>query len=251
MSKIPSTPFSSIPEYVALVDSIKKKSEEAGNNADLLFRGQPIDRELLPKLGRLTPHGTFEKIEKLILADFKRGLLPLSEFKPENNWDVLALAQHHGLPTRLLDWTYSALVALWFAVGEPPRDTNLKTQSGVVWILKSEVGDFKQEEDEDSPFDNGKTKIFRGSVVSRRISAQAGLFTVHRLNDGDKFVALDKNRQFIDRLIKITIPYGKFPEIRKLLGIMGVHHATIFPDLDGLCSYLSWRYFKTIKNPVP
>jgi len=111
--------ITSVTGYVQKVIEIKKLNEATGNNAELIFRGQPVDQPLLPRLVRLDlriEHESWKKTEALILEEFKRGLLPLSEFKPENNWDLLALAQHHGLPTRLLDWTYSALAALCFTV---------------------------------------------------------------------------------------------------------------------------------------
>ena len=107
-------------EFITRIETLKYEHEVSGNNSELLFRGQREDKKLLPKLARLNLNGNIKKIEKLMLDEFKRASLPLAEFEPKDNWDWLALAQHHGLPTRLLDWTYSALVALWFAVQNPP-----------------------------------------------------------------------------------------------------------------------------------
>ncbi|MEZ8383099.1 FRG domain-containing protein [Vibrio splendidus] len=118
-------------EYIDYVESLKLRSENLGNNTELLFRGQRQDYSLLPKLARLDLNGDIKNVERLMLDEFRRACLPLAEFQPENNWDLLALAQHHGLPTRLLDWTYSALIALWFAVQKEPK----VKESGVVWVL--------------------------------------------------------------------------------------------------------------------
>ena len=98
---IPKETITNVKDFIDLIEKIKEANEAKGNRAELLFRGQGVDRPLLPKLSRLHLNGTIINVEKLILAEFKRGILPLTEFKPENNWDLLALAQHHGLPTRL------------------------------------------------------------------------------------------------------------------------------------------------------
>ena len=69
--------------------------------------------------------------------------MPLSEFQTKGEWELIALAQHHGLPTRLLDWTYSAFVALWFAVNETAQKVEKDKEYGVVWLLKTKPSDFK------------------------------------------------------------------------------------------------------------
>jgi hypothetical protein len=226
--------------FITRIETIKSEFESSDNNAELLFRGQRQDHKLCPKLVRLNLNGDIRKVEKLILDEFKRASLPLAEFEPKDNWDWLALAQHHGLPTRLLDWTYSALIALWFAVEKAPKDNN----NGVVWVLKSEVSDFRDTEKHDDPLKNQVTKIFRSRVISKRISAQAGAFTVHRINlDGDT-VRLESNATFRDRLTRLTIPSTNFSSIRKSLKMMGVNHSTVFPDIDGLCQHIERRFSK-------
>lgn len=236
--------FTSVSNYIATVEKIKADNEAAGNKADLLFRGQTIDKPLLPKIARYEPNGDIRNIEKLVLKEFRRGILPLSEFQPSSEWDLLALAQHHGLPTRLLDWTYSALVALWFAVSVTDAAKIRKNQNGVVWILSPEVKDFLMDDDQESPYANGITKIFRGNIVSRRISAQAGLFTAHKIIRGVKVIPLESNGIYSRKLTKILIPSEKFRSIRLQLNTLGINQATIYPDLDGFCAHLGWRYFK-------
>jgi hypothetical protein len=230
-----------IQDYLKVIEDIKEDNEINGNKSDLLFRGQGIDKPLLPKIARLRLRGEISNIEKLIMDEFERGMIPLTEFKPTTNWDLLALAQHHGLPTRLLDWSYSALVALYFAVENPPVIDDLKTQNGVVWILSSTEEDFKVDKTK-SPFLTKATKIFRSSVVSRRISSQAGIFSIHGINDNGKLIALEKNKRFKSKLEKIIIPADCFSEIRKKLYILGINNYTIYPDMDGYCKHLTWRY---------
>jgi hypothetical protein len=220
-----------VSSYIAFVESLKEDNETKGNKTELLFRGQGADKPLIPKIGRLKYKIQTNSIlhtEKLILGEFRRGILPLTEFKIENNWDLLALAQHHGLPTRLLDWSYSALIALWFAVDNPPFvDKKGIPQDGVVWILAAEDKDFRTDTTTADPLDNNITKIFRSNVVSRRISAQSGVFTVHKILNDNKLIRFENNKNFKNKLTKLLIKGDNFAKLRKQLSILGIHYASI------------------------
>lgn len=232
-----------VQQYVALIDNEKDIAEKSGNDADFLFRGQRRDLPLLPKLARLDLRGEILNIEKLIIDEFRRTSRPLSEFRPGDDWDLLALAQHHGLPTRLLDWTYSALAALWFTVKDTPcKNKNKTTENGVVWLLTPEVEDFRTDTEQYGPLSNKITKIFRPKVISRRISAQVSAFTVHKINKNGRVIRFENHAKFKKKLLKIIVPPEHFPRIRHSLNILGVNNATLFPDIDGLCSHLKWRY---------
>lgn len=241
--------ISSVQEFLDIVQKIKDGQEKTGNKADLIFRGQSEDKPLLPKLARLSEdgllNGTIHDVEKLMMNEFERNFLPLSEFKPSNDWDLMALAQHYGLPTRLLDWSYSALVALWFAVKHPAKKRDDNSYSdGVVWILATKTEDFRAIKKDKTPFDVGSSKVFRSTVISRRISSQMGLFTLHLIEETGKVYKFETTKEFKDRLTKITIRSDKFPALRKQLDILGVNHATVFPELGGLCEHLQWRFSK-------
>lgn len=237
-----------VSEFVARIADIKTSQVALGNKNDLLFRGQPCDKPLLPKLGRLTPKGERGKIERLLLDKFARESLPFTEFEPRDEWDLVALAQHHGLPTRLLDWTHSSLAALWFAVRRPPqtKESGDGLEIGVVWVLCADLEDFQQITSGTSPLDNKlRTLIFRPKAITRRIVAQSAVFTVHKLHDdSSNFIALDKNRLYKQKLIKVIIPAEAFSGIREELNMYNANAALLFPDLDGLCAHLSWRYTK-------
>src|SRR3954451_2726659 len=99
-----------------------------------VYRGDPdVSLPLLTSLDKLggarSPHGKAE-LEEHILRNFIRYSRPYFDNPPENEWEVLVAAQHHGLPTRLLDWTYSPLVAAHFATVESERESYR-----VVWRL--------------------------------------------------------------------------------------------------------------------
>jgi hypothetical protein len=159
------------------------------------------------------------------------------------------VAQHHGLPTRLIDWTYSAAAALWFAVKDGVAHNNWWRHEefcGVVWILRTEVSDFAPLEKTD-PFTIDKTQLFRPRVIAHRIQAQAGLFTVHSVKERDgrpDFIPLEINSVLTARLTRVPIKASCFRKLRDELDVFGVNESTMYPDLDGVCKHLQWRYTK-------
>ena len=240
---------SSVSSVLRLVEELKAAETKKGNKADFVFRGQSTDDELLPRITRLKPKGTLLAVEQLMLEEFERQMLPFAEFTPQDKWDLLALAQHHRLPTRLLDWSYSALAALWFCVHQgPKKDEHGNLLNGVVWVLKSISDDFIKFPTSEDPFSQKKTRIFRPRVVSKRIMAQAGLFTCHRQTSKGQFIPLERNSNYKGRMVKITIPAGRFLTIREQLYASGVTDVALFPDLEGLSRHLETRYFHLRKR---
>ncbi len=61
-----------------------------------------------------------------MFQEFRRLYVGLTDLTPESEWDLLALAQHYGLPTRFLDWTYGALASVWFAVESEGNDQKVR-----------------------------------------------------------------------------------------------------------------------------
>jgi hypothetical protein len=246
-----------IRDYVDLVDRENEASEKAGNEIEFLFRGQRRDLSLLPKLARLVLRGEIKEMERRIFTEFRRTNFLVSEFKMENEWNLLTLAQHHGLPTRLLDWTFNALVGLWFAVRKEAFsiDTHKEYdiakeyyteeknyEHGVVWIFRPEQEDYEIDIEKMGPFGNKKTKILRPKVISPRISAQSGAFTVHKINPKKGIIKFEELKQYKGKLLKVKIPPDAFPKIRHRLDMLGINNSTMFPDLDGLCEHLTWQY---------
>ncbi|WP_321927867.1 FRG domain-containing protein [Paraburkholderia guartelaensis] len=229
---------SSLHQYIELVN------RETNSDAmpPSLFRGQRQDRPLLPKLARLYNEkrlkGRFLDVEEAMVREFARqaGVYVAQEQTP---WDWLAIAQHHGMATRLLDWTENPLLALWFAVQREAE----KQQPGVVWIFNPTNDDYVDPASSASPFALGRTRVLQPRHSNMRLRVQSGRFTVHHFREQDgRFIPLEKHRRYGGQLKKVLIDGSSFMQIRCDLDRCGVNAGTMFPDLGGLAQHVEWQF---------
>jgi len=206
-----------------------------------IFRGQRKDWPLIPNIARKIHVLEILDSEKVLINEFKRGAISHISSIPETDWDWLSIAQHHGLPTRLLDWTKNPLAALWFAVRKPAE---YRKDNAVVWIFRPNETDIISDPGKaQSPFEGGRTKVFEPRHITPRIRAQEGVFTVHKyIPDIKKFVSLEKNRAYKGRLEKIIISSQYFSNLRFELNRCGIHASSQFPDLDGLSERIASKH---------
>lgn len=223
-----------------------------------LFRGQEDESWLLKPgiarpqyVSRVTPD-----TEARMLVEFKHRAIPHLESMLElADADWLAIAQHHAMPTRLLDWSGSALAALWFAIRRPavvPPDR--PAPAAAVWMLAATEPDLIDDGERNTPLKITKTKLLKPRHVSRRIAAQDGWFSVHRgMPDGlgMKFVSLDTNKEFKKRLGYVRIPPDAFGGIRSQLQTAGINRGVLFPDLDGVAGRVTDAILYPSDQSVP
>lgn len=215
----------------------------------------------LDQLGGNNPPHTKADLEEYILRNFIRYSRPYFASAPVNDWEVLVSAQHHGLPTRLLDWTYSPLVAAHFATVDPAISTDR-----AVWLLdwKAVHRHFKLPElalliqdlegmaaagrpftpssmfsmPEDAP---PFACMLEPPSLDARIVAQSAAFTLcsDKRRSFDRFL---EDEGLGEALTKIVIPPAEAGRIRDQLDLVSVDERRLFPDLDGVAAHLR-RYY--------
>lgn len=203
-----------------------------------LFRGQGEDVAIRPKIGR-DGYNYSQSRERLMFNAFKDGSRPFLAQFPRSEWEWLALAQHHGAPTRLTDWSTNPLVAMWFAVTSYPLDRDavifsLDTSRTDVLTVNSTTGDVSDGTRIDHPLSPTKgVYLLETAPVSPRITTQRGIFTSHGSPETELPIPSGE---------KFTVPKGLRGEMQGQLLDFGIDASHIFPDLDGLCLTLDWRF---------
>jgi hypothetical protein len=182
--------FVSIAEPVTTVAILSKLVESNFKDDKLttvIYRGHgAASFKLMPKVGRLKPNANSASQtvnENLMLELFRRQAIDRIPVPTVDAWELLAVAQHHGMATRLLDWTRSPLVALYFAVcfecesrdktGRPQRED----AEIIAWRVRKK--DLTTPLPECGPLKIKRPIRYIPRIVTPRLRAQSGLFTAH------------------------------------------------------------------------
>lgn len=243
---------------------MKFEDKEIGSLSDLIghlkndlpagrptwFRGQrDAAWRLEPNIKR---HGGAEA-ERALFKRFKQNALSQVPVKPTTEWEWLFIMQHFGLPTRLLDWTESALIGLYFALdGESGTNADapaalwamdpigLNQASKWTGLHQADIPGFDDDEDL-SPY--LPSQVTRGgfnlepvaAIASRnnaRIQVQQGVFTIHHksldpLDDGAR----------LGHIWRYIVPAAVISELRKDLEMLNLTRLSLFPELQNVANY--------------
>lgn len=187
------------------------------------------------------------------LARFKQSAAMLTERLPNSSFDWTFLMQHYGVPTRLLDWSESPLIAMYFAVEAFARYPNIDS---AIWCLKpvalnknagisdpNEVQYIPSFDDEElQPYAAETIRTSRvvlfpvATIATRnnaRIQAQLGTFTIHHTQKLAIEEVGDKSH-----VIKYIIPHAHREYLLKELKILGLTRFSLFPELASVGAIL-------------
>ena len=216
------------------INTIEELIQHVKKSSNIFFRGvSNATHDLIPSIARLgKSREEIESIEKDIFALFKLEAAPYINKVPDTEWEWLMLAQHHGLNTRLLDWSRNPLIGAYFASLKYKNE-----KDGAIWCASIEF----MHPDECKnllPYDVEDVRGVFPYHISPRIKAQDGVFTCHPTSDliDSKYPL---NLSLYDKYI---IPKDKKEEFQKDLKLLGINHSTVFPEIDGLCKFFNERY---------
>ena len=210
-----------IASFPQLHEALQKYRDETG----WVFRGHGTPSyHLIPKAGREPYCGVDDRV---IFRSWRLRAIEYLTNLPDNDWDWLAVAQHHGLATRLLDWTSNPLNAAYFAV-ERFRD-----EPAVIHAAKFGSRIFAADK---SPWELTGVAQFLPKGVVPRITRQGGCFSVHPRPTED----LERSADRLEGLDRLVISKDYRRTLLLELSRYGVNRATLFPDLDGLSEFVNW-----------
>jgi hypothetical protein len=229
-----------------------------GAKSTIVYRGAGIGRKLESSLRRRG--GEYAGRERRILAAFKR--YAYRSGRPEwSDWEWLALAQHHGLPTRAIDFTFSPLIALHFAT------LTKREEPSILWAVDYQAVHQYLPAPLCKVLEQGESRLFGTEQLAEaarslddfdamakkddfavfweppsldeRIVNQSAVFGV-MTHAGSRFEEWLDHHPNTARSLRLSV--GAKKEVRKQLDLVGITERLLFPDLTGLAAWIA-RYY--------
>ena len=251
--------------WTGLLDELYRESWDADlrrHRSPFVYRGMAnANNDLRTSLTRLAGGREIAKLEGHLLRNF-RNYAHADSAAGNSLWNWLALAAHHGLPTRMLDWTYSPFVALHFATADLSQYHN----DAVVWCVNHGETNRRLPEQLRRELDEEGSNVFSVDMLNE----VAKTFQELEALSNDPFIVFLEPPSLEDRIVtqfalfslmstpnqrmdtwleehgdvsrRVIIPAGMKWEVRDKLDQAGITERMLFPGLDGLTAWLA-RYY--------
>lgn len=234
------------PAWIDFLEAIKTARASLGSPDIVWYRGHPNAKHYL--LASLLRYKNGLDKEKQLFASFRKFSERILA-RRNGEWETLFEMQHYGIPTRLLDWSETFGVALFFAATY--NQSHHKGQDAAIYLLDpialnmlSRKGKILQIPQDETGF--GYTSIYwehepmkatapiavEPRFLNDRMLAQRGMFTIHHDNIEPLEVTFSKE------IKKVVLPAAVMPAALEFLELSNLHPYSIFPDVAGLAEHL-------------
>lgn len=267
MPRLKTKTVQTLEAYISIVEELR-----VNHKGPLWYRGcGKLAHKLKPSLYRHNASKTIEdflRLEKLLLSKFQQRSVPFHSRSLTDTWEWLFLMQHYGVPTRLLDWSESPLMALFFAVtlaGHSLGSRGRPVFSGdaCVWFLDPEqwnkrAVDLRSFSGSVLTTDDPNTGAYKpvgdintmkqfpiaiyGAHNSQRIVAQRGVFVCFGKDTRPMEVTFERESFPSECLMRLVIKKGRLPHMHEALRRHGLTDSVAFPDLEGLAREIKREY---------
>jgi len=228
MSTATSACIASLPDL--LHATAQQRLDEPAQASTWLYRGQAVGpAPLIASAGRMAAFDEGRDADLRMFRAWRQRASFYERTIPADDWEALAVAAHHGLATRLLDWSLNPLVALFFSVLD--SGTGGLGSDGALILFRVE-----------RIIDPGRDRIGEVDRVAvlfpaghtHRVIRQRGAFTYHP----DPRQPLEV--ECAPQLSRYRIPREAKGRLRTELDRLGINHEMLFPDLEGFSQHLNW-----------
>jgi hypothetical protein len=267
-------PESMASSWAELMDQLYRSSWDQSIErfrSPYVFRGMGhADNDLSTSLQRLAVgYDDICKLERHLLRNFQK-YAHTDAAAGNSTWNWLALAAHHGLPTRLLDWSYSPFVALHFAT-ENLADYD---KDAIIWCVNHRETNERLPNELREQLEQEGSNVFTVEMVNRvaqsleqleRLSNEAFVLFLEPpsldsriVNQFALFSSMSRPDESLDEYLrlqphlarKIVIPARMKWEVRDKLDQVGITERILFPGLDGLTAWLTRYYSRRTGTPI-
>lgn len=266
-AKIKTVELNTLDDVLQLLTEQAWDVEKKRNRSSNFYRGlSNSDYTLVTALQR-NCKGKSQNLEKAILRNFAKYAISIDPQIQESIWRQMVLGQHHGLPTRLMDWSYSPLVGLHFAVTENNPD-DFDKHDCVVWRLNCEEVHKRIPSAYQKVLDDEKAYLFSVNMLAKaardiddydvNMKAANSLVILEPLSIDDRIVNqysfftvtpshITCMEEYIANYLPDSVRYVINKDlrwrIRDMLDQMNINERIIYPGFDGIAAWLKRYYF--------